>query len=222
MKRVINFFKPFILVILGGLLLLNFLNAFPSEGAGLALAIVGVVIAAFYLAVGILNFLIQDKLPPIVRDIFDIGAVVAFPTLMFVLYLLSTINLAQIDDFMGPTAWTIAIASMLACLALIAAYILLKLVNIDFIERFMYLFSGVFVLALILNIVFDARGDSNALGGISLIMVAIDLAYVFYLYDVLVNEDEKQPAPQPAPAPAVEKEEQPEAQEEAPEESPAE
>ena len=106
MKKVTDFLRPNILIVFGALLLLFFLNYLQYTGGTLAIGIIAVIMSAYYLAIGILGIIIGDKLP---KKILDIISVVFFPVFMFVLFLIQTIQAAQIDNFMGPTAWIIAI-----------------------------------------------------------------------------------------------------------------
>lgn len=217
MKKVTDFLKPNILIILGAILFLYFLNYLSLQEEGLAIGIIAVVISAYYLAVGILGVVIGNKLSPMLKKIFEIVAVCLFGTFMFLLFLLTTIQAAQIEDFMGPTAWTIAILSMVASLAFVGIYAVARLVKKDILMRFAYLFSAIFVLALLLDILFDVRGNGIALGEINVLLVVIYVIFTIYLFDTLKNES-AQPAPQKAEENKEEEPEAAEAEEPAPEE----
>lgn len=213
MKKVIDLVKPYILIILGALLFLYFMNWLSNEGAGLALGIIAIVLAVYYLAVGVLSIVVGNKFSPMIKTIIDVVAVAFFAVFMFVLFLLSTIEGAKIDNYMGPAAWVIAIVSMLGALALAGFYVLYRFMNQPLVARFTFLFSAVFALVLVLNILFNGRGNPIALGDIDIILVAIYGAYLFYLFNALQEPaEEAQPEPvQPAqevkqeePAPAEE------------------
>ena len=187
MKKVTDLLRPNILIVFGALLLLFFLNYLQYTGGTLAIGIIAVIMAAYYLAIGILSIIIGDKLP---KKVFDLISVMFFPVFMFVLFLIQTIQAAQIDNYMGPTAWIIAILSMIASLALPVIYLLAKLMNKGPLAKFTYLFAAIFVLALLLNVLFNARGDSVVLGNINMILVAIYVSYVFFLFSCLGNQEE--------------------------------
>lgn len=195
MKKVTDFLKPNILIILGAILFLYFLNYLSLQEEGLAIGIIAVVISTYYLAVGILGVVIGNKLSPMLKKIFEIVAVCLFGTFMFLLFLLTTIQAAQIEDFMGPTSWTIAILSMVASLSFVSIYVAARLVKKDFFMRFAYLFSAIFVLALLLDILFDVQGNGVALGGINVLLVVIYVIFTIYLFDTLKNESVQQLAP---------------------------
>ena len=209
MKKVTDFLKPNILIVFGALLLLFFLNYLQYGGGTLAIGIIAVIMSVYYLAIGILGIIVGDKLP---KKIFDIISVVFFPVFMFVLFLIQTIQAAQIDNFMGPTAWIIAILSMIASLALPVIYLLAKLMDKGPLSKFAYLFAAIFVLVLLLNVLFNVRGDSVVLGNIDMILVAIYASYIFFLFSCLGNAEE-------APKAVEEKKEEPQAEE--PKEEPA-
>ena len=208
MKKVTDFLKPNILIVFGALLLLFFLNYLQYGGGTLAIGIIAVIMSVYYLTIGILSIIVGDKLP---KKVLDLISVMFFPVFMFILFLIQTIQAAQIDNFMGPTAWIIAILSMIASLALPAIYLISKLMNKGPLARFTYLFAAIFVLALLLSILFNARGDSVVLGNINMILVAIYASYVFFLFSCLSAPEEAQKAKE-------EKEEEP-AEESAPEAS---
>ena len=171
MKKIGDFLKPNILIIFGALLLLNFLNYLSLNGAGLAIGIFAVVLSAYYLAVGILGILIGNKFSPQLKKIFEVLSVSLFGVFMFIYFLLTTINGAQINGLMGPTAWTVQILSMAAALGFVVVYIIARLVNKDALMRFAYLFSAIFTLALLLNILFDISGNSRVLGNVDILLV---------------------------------------------------
>ena len=202
MKRIGDFLKPNVLIIFGALLLLYFLNYLSLNGAGLAIGIFAVVLSAYYLAIGIIGILAGNKFSPQLKKIFEVISVSLFGIFMFVFFLLTTINGAKIDGLMGPTSWTIQILSMVAALAMVIIYILARLANKDVLMRFAFLFSTIFVLALLLNILFDISGASTVLGNVDILLVAIYAIFTFYLFNTLSNKEEGGvDAPKEEPAP---------------------
>ena len=196
MKKIGDFLKPNILIIFGALLLLNFLNYLSLNGAGLAIGIIAVILSAYYLAVGILGILIGNKFSPQLKKVFEVISVSLFGVFMFIYFLLTTINGAQINGLMGPTAWTIQILSMAAALGLIVVYTIARLVNKDVLMRFAYLFSAIFALALLLNILFDISGNSRVLGNVDILLVVIYVIFTFYLFSTLTNKAESKEEPE--------------------------
>lgn len=196
MKKIGDFLKPNILIIFGALLLLYFLNYLSLNGAGLAIGIFAVVLSAYYLVVGILGVLIGNKFSPQLKKIFEVLSVSLFGAFMFTYFLLTTINGAQINGLMGPTAWTMQILSMAAALGLVVVYTIARLVNKDALMRFAYLFSAIFALALLLNILFDISGNSRVLGNVDILLVAIYVIFTFYLFSTLTNKPESKEEPE--------------------------
>ena len=216
MKKIGDFLKPNILIIFGALLLLYFLNYLSLNGAGLAIGIIAVVLSAYYLAIGILGIFVGNKFTPQLKKIFEVISVSLFGIFMFVFFLLTTINGAQINGLMGPTAWTIEILSMVAALAMVAVYIIARFANKDVLMRFAVLFAAIFALALLLNILFDITGNSRVLGNVDILLVAIYAIFVFYLFNTLTNKPE---ANEEAAKEVEEKKEEPQLEENAPEEA---
>jgi len=186
MKKVSDYVKPNILIIFGALLFLYYLNFLSYRGAGLALGIIAIVFSACYLAIGILLVLKGNKLTSSVETILGVVSVSLFIVFMFVYFLLSTINLARA---MGPTAWTIKILSMIASLALLAVFVFFKFGGSQISLRLTNLFSAIFTLALLLDLLFDGAGNSTVLGNIDVLLVVIYAVYTFILFNALGNTE---------------------------------
>ena len=144
MKRLHEILKPFLAIILGALLLLRYLNFLQAQGATLAIGIVAMVLAAFYLGVGVVGFTLNNKLPESAKKVFEVGAVVAFPLFMFVYFLLVTIRLAV--NNLGPNGWFLAILKMIACIAFASVYCVAAFVKNRHLNKFSLLLAAVFVL----------------------------------------------------------------------------
>lgn len=196
MKKIGDFLKPNMFIIFGALLLLYFLNYLSLNGASLAIGIIAVILSTYYLVVGILGILIGNKFSPQLKKIFEVLSVSLFGAFMFIYFLLTTINGAQIDGLMGPTAWIVQILSMAAALGLAVVYTIARLVNIDALMRFAYLSSAIFALALLLNILFDISGDSRLLGNVDILLVVIYVIFSFYLFSTLTNKAESKEEPE--------------------------
>ena len=211
MKKVTDYLKSYALIICGALLFLYYMNWLSYEGAGLAIGIIAVVCSACFLAVGILNIIAGDKFSANNKKLFDAATVGLFAAFIFAYTLILTINLAQVEGYMGPTAWIIAILTMVASLCLCVMYIVSKFADIAGLDRFAYLFAAIFALALLLNIMFNNSGAATTLGAIDVILAVIYVTFTIYLFDTL---SKPQAAPAAEEAPMIE--ESDDAQEEAP------
>ena len=180
MKKLTDFFKPNVLIIFGALLFIYFLNYLSYGGAGTALGIIAIVMAAYYLFVGIVSVLMNNKFTAQAQKLIEVISVSFFVLFMFVDYLLVTINVATA---MGPTAWTIKILSMIASLAFVAFYCFDKFMSKPLLSRLSYLFALIFVLSLLLDLLFGVGGDSRALGDIDVLLVVIYGVYAYYLFN---------------------------------------
>ena len=185
MKKISELIRPFICVILGALLLLFYLNWLAGSGVTLGIGITAIVMAAYYLAVGILGVVLGDKMGG-ARKIIDIISIAFFPLFMFVYFLLIIINAAQA---MGPTGWTIAIVSMIGALAFPVFYIVSRFVNVKWLSRIAVLFGAIFILVLITNVLFDTVGNPIVLGNINIIGLVIYSVYSYMLINALFVPD---------------------------------
>ena len=189
MKKLTDFLKPNILIILGALLFLYYMNWLSNQGAGLAIGIVAVICAIYYIAIGVLEIIVGNKFSPQLKKIFELISVSLFAIFMFLFFLLSAVQGAKIENYMGPTAWIIAILSMVASLALVAIYAISKFVEKPIMVRFAMLFSAIFALALLLNVLFNGRGNPVVLGNIDVILTVIYVVFLFYLFNSFHKEE---------------------------------
>ena len=186
MKKLTDRLKPNVLIILGALMFIYFLNYVSGRGTVLALGIVAIIVSAYYLIVGVSLVVSGDKISPKVRKVLGLISVTLFAAFTFVCLVLAIVNAA---DFMGPTAWVINIFGMAAALALIVVFIVSEFSTEPSVFRFTYLSSLVFVITLMLNILFDSAGNSVTLGNIDVLLVVIYALYSFYLFGSIGKAD---------------------------------
>lgn len=180
MKKFTDYLKSNILVVFGALMLVYHLNYLSYGGAALAIGIIATIISAYYISAGILISLAGNKLSPSVRKIFGLLSVTLFAVFMFVVFLMTIITASSV---MGPAAWTMNILSMAAALAFIVLYVVSEFSCEPFVRRLAYLFSLIFVLALLSDLLFDVNGNSKPLGSIDVLSVVIYGLYAFFLFN---------------------------------------
>lgn len=181
MKKISSIGKPYFLVVFGVLLLLFYLNGLTNGGSLLALAIIGIIVAAYYIASGVLNIIFGDKFPENEKKLFGLIDISAFPVLMFVYYLITVINA---NSAFGPTSWVIAIIGLAASIGFASLYIVNFFHKKDNLKKFSTIFAALFVLSLLLDVLFDVFGNPVNIGGINII---VTVSYIIYSY-VLFNE----------------------------------
>ena len=208
MKRLHEIIRPFLAIILGALLLLMYLNSLQGEGEVLAIGIIAMVLAAFYIGVGVVGLTLNNRLPGTAKKVFEVGAVIALPLFEFVYFLLVTIMLAE---NLGPNGWFLAILKMTASLAFAVVFLVAGLVKNRHLNKLALLLASVFILALLLEVLFDVLGNAVGLGNIVVVEVVVYFLYGNILFNSL-------PSIKGEPAPV----EEPEAEEPAAEEEPAE
>jgi len=210
MKRLHEIIRPFLAIILGALIFLMDLNDLQGQNEVLAYGIIGVVAAALYVAIGIIGLTLNNRLPGSAKRAFEIVSVVTFPILMFVYFLLSTIAAAR-AEILGPNGWFLAILKMTASICFAIVFLVAGLVKERHLNKLALLLASVFVLALLLEVLFDILGNAIGLGGIIVVEVVVYFIYGNILFNSLPNAKGE-----PAPV------EEPEAEEPAAEEEPAE
>ena len=187
MKKVTDILRPNLLIIFGAILLLYFLNWLSHGRAGdVAVGGYAIAVSGAFIAVGVLGIVLGDKLNQMTKNIFDVACVSLFGTFMFVYFLTRTIDWSSV---MGPTGWIIKILSMVASLALIGLYVPSKFAKQPALVRFAYLFSAIFCLALLLDILFLNSGEANALGGVDIILLVAYGLFATYLFNSFAKEE---------------------------------
>ena len=182
MKKFYEKIKPFFLVILGALILLSYLVCVQGEGATLALGIISIVVAAFYIGYGLVVLFIGSKLPTTLKEILDVVVVSLFPAFVFTELLMTTINLYKVYT---PTGWTIAILGMIAALAVIVVYIVATFVKAKILGKLVPIFALTFVLSLLMNVLFDAIGLPMVLGNVTIVYLIIYAVYTAILFSAI-------------------------------------
>ena len=211
MKKITEIIKPFMAIIFGALLFLTYLNCLSSQDSEtLAIGVIAMVMAAFYLFVGIFGAM-GGKLYGTGKKVMDAITISAFPLFMGVSYLLTLIDNAK--DFAAAEtalpigAWVIGILSVGGALAFGVLYIVSCFVRNKVVKRFAQLFALVFVLVLILDILFTDLGSPVALGNIVVLLVVINIAYcdlLFTSFPLLEKESAKEKKEEKAEEPAKE------------------
>ena len=186
MKKFYEKIKPFFLVILGALILLTYLPCVRGEGAILALGIISIVVAAFYIGYGVVVLLIGGKIPALIKKILDIVVVGLFPAFVFNGILMDTISLYENYT---PTAWIIAILGMIAALGIVVAYTIVSFVKNNIISKLVSIFALTFVLTLLMNVLFDAIGLPVVLGNITIVVLVIYVVYTAILFSAIGGLD---------------------------------
>ena len=168
----------------------------------------------------ILFIVIGKKFNPMTRKVFEVISVCLFALLMFVVNIISLVNIIQLladgaNVTVGPTAWIILIFNILAAMALMGFYPVARFVKSNALMNVCVLISALFCLALLLNILFDFSGFPIDLGDIPFMYVAVYTLFGIYLFGTFKEEE-----PARLPEPEEEKVEEPAPQEEAPAEEP--
>ena len=187
MKKVADILRANILIFFGALLFLLFLNLFAGNGYNIAEGVIAMLVATFSLVYGILNIVVGKGLKSNVKRIFDVILVCSYALLMFLFFLFGLIQDAQLNGYLGPTGWIIAIFSILASLALIGLYPVARFLNKKPLNNIAYLFAGIFCLALLLDILFAGSGAPIAIGNIVIVLVAVYVLFSIYLFGSLEN-----------------------------------
>ena len=191
MNNVKKFGTGTLLLVLGVLLLLSNLNYLQDTGAVLAVGIVAVIAAVYYIFYGLIE-IITGKLPDNAVTVMQILNV-----FMFAAYLFTSLLEILIDgsSVIGITAWIIDIIGMAVSVILVCMFTASRFNKNSILLRVTRLFAGLFVLVLILNVLFDAFGDPVNIGAINLVFLAIYAIFTIALYRTIGEDGDSEAAP---------------------------
>lgn len=187
MKKISEIIKPFSAIIFGALFFLLYFNLLRADGEALAIGIIATIISAYYLAVGIVTFILGDKISGGLKKVFDIVSVSAFPLFVFIYSLLMVIDAA---DFIGPAGWIIMIVSLIgSILACAFCALAIALSNNKVLVRLGYLFASVFVLVLLMQLLFQVDGTPNVIGNIVIVELVVYILFASMLFSTFKSEE---------------------------------
>ena len=189
MKRISSLIKSYLAIILGALLLLTYMNALAGGGAVLAIGIIAMVLATFFIISGMLSVLMGDKLGEKVKNAFTVIGMVSYPAFLFTTGLIGLIDDLVNNVVIGPTGWVITIILLAASLLLAVIYLITKLAPSQALVRLTQLFAGIFALALLLTVLFNGNGVPTDIGDITFVEIAIDLSFLYMLFQSLGGLD---------------------------------
>ena len=195
MKRISDLLKPFLSIIFGALLFLCHFNWLMAEGGYLALGIIAVLFAAYFITVGLLGTLLGEKMPNKTRSILETIGIALYPVFFAVLFLVSIIVSVKAELPLGPLGWTVSIFTIGTGLGLGGLLLFAYFMKNRTVTKLAFLFGSLFVLALLLNILLDGEGDPATLGSIVLLYVALYGVYVAMLVGSFNSMKEQLKAP---------------------------
>jgi hypothetical protein len=181
MKKYGSILQALLPTIIGAFMLLLYMNLLGASGSTLALGIIGVIVAAYYLVSGIVGSLISENKGSIGGLLKKLNVVI-FPTFMFVNFLITIIAAA---NGLGPTGWVISIFSLVTAIGFALFAIFNWAAKSCALTKITTLFGVLFILSLALTVFFDVSGAPNDLGDISLVSTVIYVLYTIMAVSVL-------------------------------------
>ena len=193
MKKLGDLIKPFATIVFGSLLLFYYLNYLQYRGTALVLGIFALLVAIYYIGIGVVGIILGEKFPSNAKRIFDVITIALFPVFVFIVYIMMA---ASGGDF-GPTGWIIVILCMNASIIFAALFVVAVFVKVSILQRLAQLFAAIFVLSLLVNVLytFGVGGNPSGwayLGEIDIMLVVLYCLYTSMLLNALKEESPKQ------------------------------
>lgn len=187
MKKLQEVVKPFISLILGGLIILYYLNWLQFDGARLAIGLFALLMGIYYLFSGIIPVMAKDKLNASLNKVFDLVSVLVLP-LFLAMY--NALIMIFYGRNIGPNGWIISIYSLVVSLGFIIFYLLNEFGKSKNTGKYVQLLSMGFALVLLLLILFNDAGNSILLGQLDIIQVVIYSLYLGIMFGSINVEKE--------------------------------
>ena len=184
MKKVSDLLKPFLSVIFGALLFLCHFNWLGLGGGYLAIGIVAVVLAVYFVTVGLLSTLLGEKFPRRLKENLEAVGVGVYPLFLGAYFLTFLIMSVKAKTYVGPMAWTISLISIAAAFGLGVLFFLAYFLRRRTLARLTFTFSSVFILMLLLDILL-VNGNPATLGSIVVLKVVLYGVFVGMLINAL-------------------------------------
>ena len=194
MKRLSDMIRPFLGFVLGGLLILFYLNYVKAIYVQnevyelFVLGIIGLLVASCYLALAILQFIFGERAPAFM----GILSVVLFPSLICIEALLYTILLLRSGQTISATGWIINLTLILGVLMFVPMYIVAYFTKVKVLQRLAFLSGSILFLGLIVNLMFGYDGSTVAIGQVSLAGLVIYVLYGSILFTTLAKLNTKE------------------------------
>lgn len=179
MKKIQEIIKPYLSIIFGVILLLGYMYYFKYDGAALAIAIIALIYAIYYITIGVVDVVAGDKLPANIRRIFEMISVSLFPVFVFIYVL---IWLISAGDVYTPSGWIIVIYSLIISLFFAGIVSAVYLAKTPVLSKIAKLFAALFILALILAVLFELDGSPRVLGTVNVIELILYGLYAMILF----------------------------------------
>ncbi len=191
MQKIREIIKPFIAIIFGALFFLMFFNLLAATGAYLALGIIATIFAAYYLAIGIVGFILGSKMPEPLKKIFDAVSAGLFPLFVFLNTLLMII---ANHEYIGPAGWIIAVVGLMGSLTAAGLCPVAVMVKNKLLVRLGFFAAALFSLVLLMNILFALDGTPMAIGAVSIVGLAVSLLFVSMLFALMTKPEKEEKA----------------------------
>lgn len=181
MKKINEGFKPFFPIVFGTLLLFTYLNFLQGDGGTLALGIISLIFAIYYIGVGVLLIIAKEKLAKHEKLLNTIG-IVLYPVFLFVYYLVIII---QGGDFIEVVGWILAITMLVATLGTAIFVLVANFSKNDALKKVAQLCGSLLAVMILVTLLFNEQGDVIAIGQIVPVVVALKCIYCMMLYGEL-------------------------------------
>lgn len=221
-----NLLRPCLNMAFGTLLVFTYLNLLSTgDAASIVLGVIALIFGLTHIAVGVLEILMENKLPDMAKDILQVCSVAMYPTFVFVVVLIAVI---QAGGNIAPAGWILAIIMLASSLGLAALYAIYYFLRNKVLRPFVFLAAILFAVSCLLDLVFTFNGNARALGDITLVELLLYGAYAGLVlfafrdkerFGPTIKAGEEEPVSDPEPVPEEEPAPEEPAEEPEPEES---
>ena len=194
MKKVLNLLKANVLIILGAILFLIYVNDFASkEGNVIAEGVFGLILSLYLIVIGIIFVAMGNKINKTAKAVLEVIGASTFALFAFVgaIFTYDVMDKANSNAYVtvGPTAWILVILQFIISFTFMGFFPVAKFVKNKAVTTLGYIFSGLFVTLLFLTTAFDITGTVALLGNIPFILLMVYVLFAFFIFESLSNKE---------------------------------
>ena len=174
MKKVLDYIKPFISIVFGALITLLFLNNLNRGDLETVKSVFAIIVGGYFIVVGLLGLLAPQQIGERPLRLLNSIGISVYAVFFFLCIVL---NVADYNAGYGVNGWVVANFALTVSMGFAVLFLLTFFIKNAVVERLARIFGLLFLLALLLNVLFDRLGNPMLLGGIELLKVVTHITF---------------------------------------------
>ena len=175
MKKILDLVKPFIAIVFGALVIMLYLNGMSVGGTTTVRSVFAFIVGSYFIVVGLLGMICAEQIGEKPLRILNAIGISVYASFFF---LTTVLDFADYHDGYGVNGWVVADFTFAVALGFAVLNIIAIFVNNRILGRIANILGMLFVLALVLDILFDEVGNPVRLGLVSVLLVVVHATFI--------------------------------------------